>query len=122
MAAIRSPAPSAMPCSTASSRRASSTTSTRWAHLVDVVDEARREDAVEHGIADGAGERIAAIGRAVRAGDHGFGDLALGKAGAERETAADALGDRHDVGCNAAPLMREEFAGAPVAALHLVED
>ena len=92
------------------------------AHLVDMLDEAGLQDAVEHGIADGAGQRIAAIGRAVRARDHRFGHLALGEAGAEREAAADALGHRHDVGLDAGPLMREELAGPAIAALHLVED
>ena len=78
--------------------------------------------AVEHGIADGAGERIAAIGRAMRAGDHGFGYLALGKAGAEREAPANALGHGHDVGGDAGPLIGKEAPGAAITALHLVED
>ena len=44
-----------------------------------------------------------------------------GQAGAQREAAADALGDRHDVGRDAGPFMGEELAGAADAALHFVE-
>ncbi len=42
--------------------------------------------------------------------------------GAERESAADALGDRHDVGLDPGPLAGEELAGAADAGLHLVGD
>ena len=42
--------------------------------------------------------------------------------GAHREAAADALGDRHDVGRDARPFIGEELAGAADAALHFVED
>src|SRR3546814_14790873 len=63
--------------------------------------------------------RIAAIGGAVGAEGHARGRLFGGKAGAERKSAADPLGDRHDVGRDAILLMREEGAGAAVAALHL---
>jgi hypothetical protein len=87
-----------------------------------MLQEAIGQDDVEHGIADGHGERIAAIGRTMRAGLHAGGGLCGGKAGAEREAAADALGDRHDVGRDARPFMGEELAGAADAGLDLVED
>ena len=53
---------------------------------------------------------------------HALGRLGGGQAGAEREAAADALGERHDVGRDARPLIGEELAGAADAGLHLVED
>ena len=84
--------------------------------------EIRRQHQVEHGIADRHGERIAAIGRAVRARRHAFRRLGGGKTGAHRIAAADSLGDRHDVWRNAQPFIGEQFAGAPDAGLDLVED
>ena len=80
------------------------------------------EHHVEHGVADRHRQRIAAEGRAVRAGRHALGGLGGREAGAEREAAADALGDRHDVGRDAGPLIGEQFAGAADAGLDLVED
>ena len=68
------------------------------ADALDILEEAWRQHDVEHGIADRHGERIAAEGRAVRAGRHALARFARRQAGAEREAAADALGDRHDVG------------------------
>ncbi len=56
------------------------------------------------------------------AGLHAGGGLGGGKAGAEREPAADALGDRHDIGCDARPFMGKKLAGAAHAGLDLVED
>ena len=91
-------------------------------HLFCMFDKARRQHAVEHGIADGTGHRIAAIGGTVGAGDHAGGNLFGRQAGAERETAADRLGDGHDVGRDAGPFMREQPPGAAHAALHLVKD
>ena len=55
-------------------------------------------------------------------GRHAGRSLLGRQAGAQREAAADALGDRHDVGRDAGPFMGEELAGAADAALHLVED
>ena len=49
----------------------------------------------------------------------GFGG---GKAGADREAAAERLRQRHDVGRHAGALVSEDLAGAAHAALHLVED
>ena len=94
----------------------------KQAHLPDVIEEARREHDVEDGVADRHGERVAAEGRAMDARGHALGGLGGREARPHRETAADALGDRHDVGLDAAPLMREQPAGAPDAGLHLVED
>ena len=79
-------------------------------------EEAIGQDDVEHGIADGHGQRIAAIGRAMGAGLHAGGGFCRRKAGAERKAAADALGDRHDVGRDARPFMGKELAGAADAA------
>ena len=42
--------------------------------------------------------------------------------GADRESAAERLGERHDVGLDAGTLIGEQLAGAAHAALHLVED
>ena len=85
-------------------------------------EEARLEHGVEHRAADRHRQRIAAEGRSVRAGRHALRRLLGGEQAAEREAAADALGDRHDVGRDAGPLMREQLAGAADAGLHLVED
>ena len=68
------------------------------ADLLHVVEEARRQHHVEHGVADRHGQRIAAEGRAVRAGGHALGGLGGGQARADREAAAERLGERHDVG------------------------
>ena len=96
-----------------------------WRHKAeprDMLEEARRQHDVEHGVADRHGERIAAEGRAVRADRHALGRVGCRETRAEREAAADALGDGHDVGRDAAVLVGEELAGATDAGLHLVED
>ena len=85
------------------------------------VEETRLQHRIEHRIADRHGERIAAEGRAVRAGHHALGGLVGGQERADRKAAADALGDRHYVRRDAGPLVREQLAGAAHAALHLVE-
>ena len=64
------------------------------AHPADVGEEFVIGDDVEHRLAGGHGERVAAIGRAVGADHHARRRLLGGEAGAEREAAADALGRR----------------------------
>ena len=56
-----------------------------------------RQHHVEHRIAGRHRERIAAEGRAVRAGGHALGGFAGGQERADREAAAERLGERHDV-------------------------
>ena len=58
----------------------------------------------------------------MRAGGHALGRLGRRQARADRETAAERLGQRHDVGGDAGALVGEQFAGAAHAGLHLVED
>ena len=78
---------------------------------------------LEHRDAGGAGERVAAEGRAVRAGVEARGDRRSRRQHrADRHAAAEALGERHDVGHDAALLVGEQRAGAAHAGLHLVED
>ena len=78
--------------------------------------ETQRRDAHRHA------ERIAAIGRAMRARRHALGRFGGGETRAERKAAADPLGDRHDVGRDAQPIISEQLAGAPNAGLDFVED
>ena len=79
-------------------------------------------DDVEHRLAGGHGERIAAIGRAVGADHHAGRRFLGGEAGAHREAAANALGGGEDVGLDAVMLVGVELAGAGDSALDLVED
>ena len=88
----------------------------------DVVEEARREHDIERRIGRAHRQRIAAERRAVRSGGHAFRGLVGRKHGADRKTAAQRLGERHDVGRDAGTLIGEQLAGPPHAALHLVED
>ena len=92
------------------------------AHLVDVIDKAGRQNAVEHGIAHRGRQRIAAIGGAMGAGHHGGSHIALGQAGAQRESAANGLGHSDDVRRDAAPLEGKEATGPTVAALDFIEN
>src|SRR5690606_41587052 len=87
-----------------------------------MVKEAIGQHDVEHGIANSHGERIAAIGRAMGTRLHATGRFFRRKAGAERETTADALGDGHDVRRDACPFVSEPLAGTADAALDLVKD
>ncbi len=77
---------------------------------------------VEHRAGDRAGERIAAVGRAVHADRERARDLGRGQHRADREAAAQALGAGQDVGHDALLHVREQRAGAAHAALDLVED
>ena len=74
-----------------------------------------------HGLARRHGQRIAAIGGAVAAKAHAPRALFGGEAGAQWKAAGNALGGRQDVRLHAIQLMRIELAGAPHAALHLVQ-
>ena len=55
-------------------------------------------------------------------GGHALTRFASRKTRADREAAAERLGERHDVGRDADALIGEQFAGAAHAALHFVED
>ena len=77
---------------------------------------------VEHRVGDRAGQRVAAEGRAVGAGGHAGRGARGGEAGADREAAAQPLGDGGDVGRDARLLAGEQRAGAAHAGLDLVED
>ena len=76
-------------------------------HGRDMVEEARLEHHVEHGIAHGHGERVAAEGRAMAAGGHAGARGLGGEAGADGEAAAEPFGGRHDVRGDARPFMGE---------------
>src|SRR5262249_39210079 len=53
--------------------------------------------------------------------DHALGGLGGGEEGTERESSANSLGDRHHVGRNLGPFVREQPARAAHAALHPLE-
>ena len=92
------------------------------AGLAGVVEQPLGGDGVEHGEPGGAGERVAAEGRAVHArGEHRADLRAEGDEGADRHAAAEALGEGHRVGHDAGLLEGEPRAGAADAGLHLVE-
>src|SRR5437016_136303 len=88
---------------------------------LDAGEKAIGEDDIEHRIADRHGKRIAAESRAMGAGGHAQRRFFGRETSTHREAAADALGNRHDVGGDARPLVGEELAGAPDAALDLIE-
>ena len=90
-------------------------------HLRDVIEEAGFKHHVEHGIADGHGERVAAESRAVAAGGHSCAHCLGGEAGADGKAAAEPLGGGNDVGLDAGPFMGEQTPGTAHAGLHLVE-
>ncbi len=87
-----------------------------------MVEEAGLQHDIEHGIRRGDRQRIAAEGRAVRAGRHAFGRFRRGEARADREAAAERLGQRHHIRRHADALIGEQLAGAAHAGLHFVED
>src|SRR3546814_7674184 len=90
-------------------------------HLLHMLGKVRLKDHVKHCVARRHRERIAAIGRTMRAEHHAFCGLFTGKAGPERETAANAFCDRHDVGDNAILLIGEEAARTHDPALHFIQ-
>ena len=67
------------------------------------------------------GERVAAVGGAMRAEGHAARGLLGGDACAEREAATDPLGGGEDVGLDPVMLVSIELARACDAALHLIE-
>ena len=77
---------------------------------------------VDHRIADRHRQRIAAEGRAMRAGGHALAGFRRRQTGADRKAAAERLGDGHDVGSDPGMLISEQIAGAANAGLDLVED
>ncbi len=87
-----------------------------------MVQEAFGKHDIENGIADGHGQRIAPVSRPVGAGLHAACRVFGRKAGAQREAAANALRNSHDVGRDAGPFVGKQLAGAPDAGLDLVED
>ena len=66
-------------------------------------------------------ERVAAEGGAVVARAEHARRGPGGHAGADRHAVSQPLGERHHVGLDAGPLVREPVAGAADAALHFVE-
>src|SRR5690606_20812376 len=88
----------------------------------DLVEEARLQHDIEHGVAHRHGERIAAEGGAVNAGRHTFGSFVGRQAGAHGEAAAYALGNRHHVRLDVSAFIGKEPARAAYAALDLVEN
>ena len=77
---------------------------------------------VQNGVRHRAGERVAAEGRAVGARGHGGSSGGGGEAGADREPAAQTLGDGRDVGTHAGLFAGEQRPRAAHAGLDLVED
>ena len=57
----------------------------------------------------------------MRAGRHALGCVRRRQYGADRKSAAEALGDRHDIRSDPRPFVREELAGAAHPGLNLVE-
>ncbi len=58
----------------------------------------------------------------MRSGGHALRGAFGGKAGAQRETAANPFADRHDVGRDAGFFIGEQTSGASNAGLHFIED
>src|SRR3546814_12126839 len=79
-------------------------------HLLHMLGKVRLKDHVKHCVARRHRERIAAIGRTMRTEHHAFCGLFPGKAGPERETAANAFCDLHADGDNAILLIGEAAA------------
>ncbi len=69
----------------------------RLAHLANARKESIVENDVEHGVAHGHRQRIAAEGRAVAARPERGGEPPGRETGADRQAAAETLGDRHQI-------------------------
>src|SRR5208283_2117584 len=88
---------------------------------IDALEEAFFENDVENRIGDARRQRVAAEGRAMGAERHASGRLFRRETGADRESAAEPLGERSDVGRDARLLDGEKASDAPDSGLHLVE-
>ncbi|MNI48567.1 hypothetical protein D3C73_1031350 [compost metagenome] len=88
---------------------------------VDGVHEARGGQGIKHGHAHGGGQRVAVVRAALIAVREHAGVLAGQQCG-QRHAAADALGQRHDVGRDVGMLVGEHLAGAAHAGLDFVHD
>ena len=86
-----------------------------------VVDQAAFEQVDRHE-AGGAGDRVAAVGRAVRAGTPRLHEVGPRDHRGQRHAAGDALGGQHDVGLDAPVLDRPHLPGPTRARLDLVGD
>ena len=91
-------------------------------HALRVIEEARLQHHIEHGVGRRDGQRIAAEGRAVRARCHTGRGFGRRQTSPDRKAAAERLGQRHDVGFDADALMGEQATRAAHARLDLVED
>ncbi len=69
----------------------------------------------------GAGNRVAAVGAAVRPGRQTIEKLARGQDSGQRQARGDPLGHDHDVRRRIGPFGCEESAGPRVAGLHFVD-
>ena len=88
-----------------------------------VLDHAFLDQHPQRGAGDGAGQRIAAEGRAVLAGLQHAQHLGVREHGRDRiEAAGQRLADQGQVGLDALVLLGEQLAGAAEPGLDLVED
>lgn len=92
-----------------------------------VFDKAVALEDVEDASGDGHGQTVAAEGRgvfnaALCLGVVEFGDAWLGAHDADREPAANAFAQRHDVGLDAPVLVRKVFSGPPAAGPDFIAD
>jgi hypothetical protein len=90
-------------------------------HALDVVEQALVRDGPDDGEGGRAADRVAAERGAVRAGPEQVPGVAEREARADRQAAAETLGQGHDVGLDAIGLVREPVAGPADAGLHLVQ-
>src|SRR5215472_8185505 len=81
----------------------------------NVFEEPRIQHHIEYRIANRHCQWIGAEGRAMRAGRHSLAGFCSDQASPKRKTAADRLGDAHNVGHHATALVGEEATGSPDA-------